>query len=426
MAVALAIDGGSPLIPTGSHQAWPRIEDSDRNAVLAVLDRRILCGATAPQVVGLQKEWARYCGIRHCLATNSGTAALHCAVAAAGVRSGDEVIVPALTFVASAFAVAHQGAIPVFCDIHPQTYNLDLTAAKPLITANTKAIMPVHLHGLPADMDEISAFARQNGLVVIEDAAQAHGAWYHNKRVGTHGHCAAFSLNATKSLVGGEGGLFVTDDDEAYGVACRLALFGEDAVRSLRTRSSRYESHGLGWNYRCPELAAALARSQLGRLDEVIARANENAMILNTGLASIRGLIPPLMPEDRTCVWHKYRLSVDWTALGFDRAHSELRDRLVRALLAEGVAAGTWQDFPLPANPAFRRGALEPWRPEHDSYKHASWRPDRYPVASRVTAQSLIVGLERTPICAQKPELMHSYVEAFTKVFDHLEAALRL
>jgi perosamine synthetase len=421
---SLAIRGGPPLIPVNTHRAWPQLEDSDRDAVLAVLDRGVLCGASAPQVVGLQKEWARYCGARHCLATNSGTAALHCAVAAAGVRPGDEVIVPALTFIASAYAIAHQGAIPVFCDIDPRTYNIDPEAIESLVTGATKAIMPVHLHGLPSDMEQISTIARRHRLVVIEDAAQAHGAQYHGRRVGIHGHCAAFSLNATKMLVGGEGGLFVTDDEEAHQVACRLALFGEDARRARGGGSSLYESHGVGWNYRCPELAAALARAQLTRLDDAIARASENATILNSGLASIKGLQPPLVPADRTCAWHKYRLAVDWAALGFDPPYSGLRDKLIRALLAEGVSAGTWQDIPVPANPAFSRGALEPWHAEHCCAEHESWDSGRYPVTSSVLEQSLIVGLERTPICAQNAELMHCYVDAFVKVFDHLEAAL--
>lgn len=419
----LAIAGGEPVVPRGSHRLWPEIDESDHRAVAAVLDRGVLCGTTAKEVVGLQKEWARYCGARHCLATASGTAALHCAVAAVGVEAGDEVIVPALTFIASAYAVVHQGAKPVFCDIDPRTYNIATDAIEALVTPRTRAIMPVHVHGLPADMDEVRAIARAHGLAVVEDAAQAHGASYRGQPVGTLGDAAAFSLNATKNLVGGEGGLFVTDDDEGFRIARRLALFGEDADRR-EGGSPAYLSHGLGWNYRCTEMAAAVARAQLRRLDGVTRRAQENARVLSAGLAPLEGVVAPPEPPDRTCTWHKYRVAIEPRALGYEGPPTELRDRVVRALAAEGVAAGYWHTHPLPANPAFRRRELRPWSPRVESEELEPWDPQRFPAASRALDTSFVLGSERAPICAQSPELMRRYADAFAKVIDNVDVLM--
>ena len=258
--------------------------------VKRVLDRGVLWGPNAPEVSALQEEWAAYCGTRHCLMTNSGTAALHCAVVAAGVQPGDEVIVPAFSFVATAMAVLHQGAVPVFCDIDPVTHNLDPRALDARITQRTRAVMPVHAHGLPADMAPIRAVAARHGLAVIEDAAQAHGATYRGGRAGSLGDCAGFSLNGSKGLSAGEGGLFVTDDDGARTVARRLAIFGEDTPPTAPGQYRAYWSHGVGWNYRSHELTAALARSQLRRLDRYNRTAQENARRLNAILSAFPGL----------------------------------------------------------------------------------------------------------------------------------------
>src|SRR5438093_11219844 len=205
---------------------WPILTDADRAAVARVLNRGVLSGVGAPEARGLEAEFAAVVGRRFCLATNSGTSALHIALAAAGVGPGDEVIVPALSFIATAQAVLHQGAIPVFADVEPDTYNIDIADAARRVTARTRAIVPVHLHGLPADMDAVLALARRAGLVVIEDAAQAHGATYRGRPVGTLGDMAAFSLNSTKNFPAGEGGLFVTASEELHARAARVRLDG--------------------------------------------------------------------------------------------------------------------------------------------------------------------------------------------------------
>jgi perosamine synthetase len=420
-----AILGGRPIVPSERHRPWPDVRAEDREAVLAVLDRGILCGANAPEITALQREWAEYLGAEHCLALNSGTAALHCCLAAAGVRQGDEVIVPAYTFSATAMAVVHQGAVPVFVDVHPRTYNLDPAKVEEKLTERTRAIVAVHLHGLPADMDEINALAERHHVAVIEDAAQSHGATYRGRKTGTLATSAAFSLNATKNLSGGEGGLFVTSDEDALVVARRLSVFGEDVPPLEPEELRSYWSISVGWNYRNQELASAFARSQLRRLDEYNATSQANAAILTEGLSKHRGVLPPYVPEDRTSVFCKYRLRLEPTELGFDGEATELRDRVVRALRAEGVEAGLWQVLPLPAYPAFRR-TLRPWHQDWDREPLAPFEPLEYPETCRVLDESIIVGSEPRPLFVQEGELMHAYVEAFEKVLANLDALLEL
>lgn len=420
-ASALAVAGGRPAVPPGSHRTWPEITPADRSAVGRVLDRGVLWGPNAPEVLALQREWAEYCGVRHCLMTNSGTAALHCAVVAAGVRPGDEVIVPAFSFVATAMAVLHQGAVPVFCDIDPRTYTLDPAAVEARLTNRTRALMPVHAHGLPAGMAALRTIARRHGLAVIEDAAQAHGAVYRGARAGALGNCAGFSLNGSKGLSAGEGGLFVTDDDHAHTAARRLAIFGEDTPPTGPGQYRAYWSHGVGWNYRSHELTAALARAQLRRLDRYNRTAQDNARRLDAIVAGVPGLRAPHVPDDRTSSCYRYRIAIDPGELGFDGSPVELRDRLLWALRSEGVAASLWQLRPLPAQPLFRRGGrYAPWQAGVDD-RLDRWSPEAYPVSSELLRSSIVIGTGRHMLANQPGGLMDRYADAFEKVFGDLD-----
>jgi perosamine synthetase len=423
-ASALAVAGGTTAVPPGAHRRWPEITAEDRAALERVLDRGELWGPNAPEVSALQGQWAGYCGVRFCLMTNSGTAALHCAVAAAGVRPGDEVIVPAFSFVATPMAVLHQGAVPVFCDIDPVIHTLDPRAIEAKLTERTRAIMPVHIHGLPADMAEIDEVARRHGLAVIEDAAQAHGATYRGRKTGGLGDCAGFSLNGSKNLSAGEGGLFVTDSEEAFVVARRLAIFGEDTPPAEPPRYRAYWSHGVGWNYRSHELTAALARSQLGRLDLYNRTAQRNARRLTARLDGLPGIRTPHVPDDRSCVFYRYRIRIEPGELAFEGPPVELRDRLLWALRAEGVAASLWQLRPLPAQPLFRHGArFAPWQPGDDE-RLDPWHQEDYPRAARLLESSIVLGTAMYPLFNQSIELMDRYAEAFEKVLQDPETVL--
>jgi dTDP-4-amino-4,6-dideoxygalactose transaminase len=408
-ATTLAMTGGAPLISEREHRRWPEITEQDRRAVGRVLDRGELWGPNGPEVVALQDEWRRYVGSRFCLLTNSGTSALHCGLAAAGVAAGDEVVVPAFSFVATPMAVFHQGAVPVFCDIDPLTHTIDVGRVEELIGPRTRAIVPVHAHGLPADMHELRELANRHGLAIVEDAAQAHGATYRGAMAGTLGDSGAFSLNGSKNLSAGEGGLLVTDDEDAFRLARRLAIFGEDTPPPPPGHYRAYWSHMVGWNYRSHELTAAVARSQLTRLDRFNRTAQRNARLLDEALAGLPGVNPPHMPGDRTCVFYRYRITLDREELGFAGPPVELRDRLLDALQSEGVAASLWQLQPLPAQPVF-----------HDRL-HPSWDPAAHPVTSRLLESSIVIGTAAHPLAAQPPELMGRYAQAFEKVMSDLE-----
>jgi dTDP-4-amino-4,6-dideoxygalactose transaminase len=385
---------------------WPTITDGDRAAVARVLDRGVLSGAGAPEMRGLEAEFAAAVGARFCLATNSGTSALHIALAAAGVGPGDEVIVPALSFIATAQAVLHQGATPVFADVEPAFYNLDPADAARRVTARTRAIVPVHLHGLPADMDAVRALARRHGLAVVEDAAQAHGAIYKGRAVGTLGEAAAFSLNSTKNLPAGEGGLFVTSSEELYARAARVRFDGlEPPSKWDATHPLDDEADALatlrGFMYLPGELTAALARSQLKRLGETTARSQLNAARLSERLAELPGVEPPAVPPDRTHVFHKYRVRLDPARAGLALTPAALRDRVLEALRAEGVEAVLWQTAPLPSHPLFASR-------------------ERYPNATAALESTLLIGSQSYPLFAQPLEVVDAWAAGFETVWRSL------
>ena len=382
---------------------WPILTAEDRAAVARVLDRGVLSGAGAPEMRALEAEFAATVGARFCLATNSGTAALHLALAAMGLGPGDEVIVPALSFIATAQAVLHQGAVPVFADVDPATYTLDPADAARRVTPRTRALVPVHLHGLPAAMDAVNALAGHHGLTVIEDAAQAHGALYKGRAVGTLGAMAAFSLNSTKNLPAGEGGLFVTDSEELYARAARVRFDGlEPPGKWDATHPLDDEADALatlrGWMYLPGELTSALARSQLRRLATTTARSQRNAARLSERLARLPGVEPPRVPPDRTHVFHKYRVRLAPERAGVRLPPATLRDRALEALRAEGVETVLWQTAPLPSHPLFASR-------------------ERYPNATAALESTLIIGSQSYPLFAQPLEVVDAWADGFEKAW---------
>jgi len=389
-------------------QRWPILTEEDRAAVLRVLDRGVLSGAAAPEMRALEAEFAGTLGGGFCLATNSGTSALHIAIGALGLEPGDEVIVPALSFIATAQAVLHEGAVPVFADVDPVTYNIDPVDAAARVTPRTRAIVPVHLHGLPADMDAVNAVAEPAGLVVIEDAAQAHGATYHGRPVGTLGAMAAFSLNSTKNLPAGEGGLFVTGSEALCARAARVRFDGlEPPAKWDPERPLDDEADSLstvrGSMYLPGELTCALARAQLTRLAATTARAQRNAARLTARLAELPGVIPPRVPAGCTHVFHKYRVRFDPKAAGLGLTASALCDRMLQALRGAGVEAVVWQQVPLPSHPLF-----------------ASREP--YPVATTALEASLVIGSQSYPLFAQPLAVVDEWAEAFEKAWMSLRS----
>src|ERR1700742_1502409 len=218
----LAIDGGQPAVPPNAHKSWPEVTAADLQVLTPLLSGE-LWGIHGPQVTALENEFAEFCGVRYCTALSTGTAAVQTTLVAAGVQRGDEVIVAAYGYIASVAAIALRGATPVFCDIDPRTFTLDVAKIRKLITERTSAIMVVHIHGLVVDMHALEQLAAELRLALIADAPQAAGATEHGRMAGTFGVCTAFSLNGQKILPGLEGGLLTTDDPDVFQAAERFA-----------------------------------------------------------------------------------------------------------------------------------------------------------------------------------------------------------
>jgi perosamine synthetase len=241
--------------------------------------------------------FARFCGTRHAVAVSNGTAALHLALAALGIGLGDEVIIPTLTFVATANAVHYTGATPVFVDSELSTWNMDPASIAAAVTRHTKAIIPVHLYGHPVDMQPVLDLAERHGIDIIEDAAEAHGAEYRGKRVGSLGRINAFSFYGNKIITTGEGGILTTDDDA---LADKTRFLRDHAMSPVK----RYWHTEVGYNYRITNLQAAVGVAQMERIDEFIERKRWIAQTYNEGLRGVPGVVLP--PE---AAWAK---SVYW------------------------------------------------------------------------------------------------------------------
>jgi perosamine synthetase len=287
--VRFAFHGGAGVIPISK----PDLGADEEQAVLEVLRSGML--AMGRRTAEFEEAWAAYCGVRHAVMMSNGTVALEAVLRALGIGPGDEVITVSFTFNATVSAILRVGALPVFVDIREDDFCMDPALVERAITSRTRAIMPVHLYGLMADMHPLVDLARRHGLRIVEDAAQAHGATYRGRRAGQFGP-AMFSLYATKNLMTGEGGFATTDDDE---LADRLRLHRNHGMRV------RYHHESLGTNDKPTDLAAAIGLAQLARLDERTERRRRNAARLGEGL---RGYLVPCVPEGRQHVWHQYTM----------------------------------------------------------------------------------------------------------------------
>lgn len=284
------------------------------------------------EVAAFEAEFASYCGVRYAVAVNSGTSALHLALLATGIGPGDEVITVPFTFVATVAAVLYTGATPVLVDIEPRSFNLDVAKVERAITAKTKAILPVHLYGQPADLDPLLAIARRRGLKVIEDAAQAHRAEYKGRRVGSIGDLTCFSFYPGKNLGAyGEGGLVTTDDSE-----CAMT------VRALRDwgQKEKYCHILKGFNYRMEALQGSILRVKLRRLDVWTEARRKCAALYDRLLADCGNITPDEMAYARH-VYHVYTI------------RTPHRDAVQRALLAKGIHTGIHYPIPVHLQPAY-------------------------------------------------------------------------
>ncbi len=350
----------------------PKIGEEEVQAVIKVMRSGMLTSGlgTGPMVTEFEKNFARFAGVKHAVAVNTGTAALHSAVVAVGIKQGDEVILPSFTFVATAEAVVLAGGKPVFTDIDAETYNLSPSAAEKSITKKTKVILPVDLYGFSADMKPIREIAEKHELALIEDAAQAHGATCAGKPAGSFADAACWSLYASKNITAGEGGVITTNNDQIAETLRMIRTHGEKA---------KYASLILGYNYRMSEIQAAIGNVQLEKLPSFLAKRRQNAQQLTKILEKNSRLILPCESKDRKHCWYLY------TARLKDGTESE-RNKIVDELRKKGVGAEVYYFNPVHQMPFYRENFGSAKLPETDK---ASKQVFSLPIHPGVTVEQV-------------------------------------
>ncbi len=317
--------------------AKPIILDEDKRSVVEVLESGML--VAGKQVRQFEAAFAKYLGVADAIATTSGSSALQVAIEALGIGPGDKVITTPFSFVATSNAVLHAGATPVFVDVHPTTYNLDPQAVEDALRREDRirAILCVHLYGLPCELGTLTEIAATHGLLLIEDCAQAHGARYQGRHVGTMGHAAIFSFYPSKNMTTGEGGLVVTREQE---VAHRARLL----VNAGQNGSDEYLYEAIGYNYRMTNIAGALGLVQLGRLERHNEIRRQHAARLTAAFGSLAWLRPPVEPPGTYHVYNQYTVRIP-----------HRRDRFIEHLEKHGIGHRVYYPHLIPYSPAYRR-----------------------------------------------------------------------
>ena len=385
---ALALLGGTP-VRTTPFPRHPIIGPEEKTAVAEVMERGELSSFLAVpgqyflggrKIKEFEARFAEYHGVKYAVSFNSATAALHAAVVAVGVQPGEEVIVPPYTFTATATCALMHNAVPVFADVEDDIYCLDPKAVDAACTPLTSAIIPVHLFGHPADIDGLLTVAGARGLKVIEDCAQAPGALYRRRPVGTFGDCGIFSFTENKNITAGEGGMLITNDATIAEVARLVRNHGEviDPAQGVRS----YVPVTLGWNYRLTEPQAALGIAQFARLDTLNGGRRAHAEYLTARLAGSAALTPPTVRPDCTHVFYNYALKYNAVGAGLPR------DLFVKALAAEGIPFGAGYVPPLYLSPLYQ---------ERRSYAYVHYKGNaRYdkgicPVTERLHERDIVL-----------------------------------
>ena len=425
----LAIKGGTP-VGAPKLDPWPPIDEADREALIRVLESREWCRlwSDESEVGKFERSFAGYQDARHGMAVANGTVAINpssvdrivftvaieAALLAAGVAAGDEVIVPAVTFIATASAISMVNAVPVFVDVDTETISIDPEAAEAAITPRTKGIVAVHYGGYPVDFDRLLPIAEKHGLFLIEDCAHAHGTEWKGRKVGAIGTAGTFSFQMSKSLPGGEGGMVLTDDEGLYERAMLLHNIG----RSMESRT--YGHVVVASNFRLSEFQGAVLSGQLRKLPAQVDRRHENGEWLAAELARVGGL-RPLKRDPRVTKrgYYFFVMRYDQSAFG-----GVPRGRFLEAMDAEGMDVFEGYEMPLYRNRAYQkegRGNTGPVRvpslnPGPD-YDHMS-----LPVAERFCREEQVVMLHHW-LLAERSELQ-KFVDAVAKVREHAEELL--
>ena len=400
-----AILGGTPV---GAEQApgWPPVREEMKRALLAVFESQNWTRHTGTHVDAFEKEFAEFIGCRRAVAVVNGTVSLQTILCGLRLQPGDEVIVPAYTFIASALAVLEAGGVPVFCDIDPDCYLIDWDHAEQLVTERTKAVMPVHIAGNACDMDRAAAFARRHGLAVIEDAAQAHGTAWNGRRLGSLGTAGSFSFQASKNMSAGEGGIITTNDEDLAERMWSIHTLG-------RQRGGAWYGHyNRGSNYRMSEFQAALLRPQLETILDENRRRAENAAYLDRLLQGVPGLgVIGQLPHVSDRCYHLYIFKFDAT-----RFAGMSRRLFIRAMAAEGIPCAPGYN-PLYREPLFGRIAEEYPASFLTNKARADYSRVRCPVTERVATEEAVWIPHR--FLMTRRENMEKVAEAAARIQAH-------
>lgn len=405
---SLAVTGGpkTVTVPAARQKAltnWPRYGAAEKQALHALIDNNEFYA----ELPLFEKEWQQYTRSPFVKAHMNGSSALTSMYFALDLPPGSEIMVPSYTFFSTCLAMRFFGLVPIFIDIDPKTACFDLDDARRKLTPRTKAVVPMHSWGLPCEMDRISSWAKEKGLIVLEDAAHAHGAEMQGRKMGTWGAMAIFSFQASKVMPSVEGGMGLYQTREYYE---RAAAFGhyEDPVKFANDSPVRaYEGTGFGQKYRMHPFAAAVARTQLRGLDERNAFVSRNVRSLNDRLAQLPGLSEPRRRADQKRVYyHANMLILDEKKAGFSRL------ALLKALEAEGVKVSIW-DYP-------EQHKLKIYS-EAKWWHHAPAIPSAMPGNAEVNRTHIFMPL----LYGDAPELIEQWVKAFEKVWAHKEALAR-
>jgi perosamine synthetase len=396
----LAMAGGEKAvnIPKDEFAAltkWPRYGDAEKKAVCALLDNN----KYYEELPAFEKEWKEYTQSPFVKNHINGTSALTSMYFALDLPPGSEIMVPSYTFFATCLAMRFFGCVPIFVDIDPKTATWDVEDAKRKLTPRTRAVVPMHSWGLPCQMDLISDWAKEKGLIVLEDAAHAHGASMQGKKTGTWGVMGIYSFQASKVMPSVEGGMGMYQTREYFERAAAFGEYNDPAKFPENSPVHAYAGTGFGQKYRMHPLAAVLARQQLKGLDRLNALVEKNVRAMNDRLTKLEGLTEPLCrPEQKRVYYHRNMLLMDFKKLGFSR------DALVKALKAEGVDVNFW-DYP-------EQHKLKIYS-EAKWWHHAPTIPSSMPGNAYVNANHIFLPL----FYREAPELIGQYVKAFEKVW---------
>jgi len=365
----------------------PWIDNEEKQEIIKVIDENALTSAArdgGKRVQEFESSLRTFLNVKHVISVNSGTAALHAALLALDIKTGDEVLLPSFTFVATANAVVASGAKPIFVDINTKDYTIDLYDLKKKISKKSKAIIPVHLYGHPADLTELNEIANQYSIYIIEDACQSLGSTYKNKQTGTFGTMGCFSMYASKVLTAGEGGAIVTNEDKIA-----------DTLKMIRNHGmvDGYDTRILGLNYRLPELSAAIAKIQMRKLKTILDRRRRNSILLSNLLETINKKYNIKIPQEdqiKKFNWYLYTL-----AFNSSSSNISLRDHIKKKLIENGIGVAVYYDPPVHKTPFYQKFSL------NDDLQNTNWSSEHvlslpvHPGVSEIDIQNIVKVFEK-------------------------------